>query len=140
MSQTLVMIIPIITDVGGLVGGIIGGIFFIVILSVCILLCIRSIRTGSAFRTTPRTTVVGHPQQSQPYPGQQGYPMTPYSTQPQQPPPTYPAYLYPPGGSQYPPQQAPYPNQDMSNIQQQPLPPYPGTQSTQFGFPEPQPF
>ena len=34
-----------------------------------------------------------------------------------QPPPTYPAYPYPPGGSEYRPQQAPYPNQDTSNIQ-----------------------
>ena len=187
------IIIPIITDVGGLVGGIIAVTFFIIILSVCIPLCIRGVGIGSSFRRTPRTTVVGrttgattttvlateniskdietptnaystnpqdpppaypaegynqtyptqqqgYSQQSQPYPGQQGYPMTPYSTQPQQPPPSYPAYPYPPGGSEYPPQQAPYPNQDTSNIQQQPPPPYPGTQSTQFGFPDPQPF
>ena len=114
VDHCLVMIIsiPTITDVGGLVGGIIGGTFFIIILSVCISLCFRGTGSGSSFRTTPHTTVVGHPQQSQPYPGQQGYPMTPYSKQPQQHPPTYPAYPYPPGGSKYSPQQAPYINQE----------------------------
>ena len=110
VDHCLVMIIsiPTITDVGGLVGGIIGGTFFIIILSVCISLCFRGTGSGSSFRTT----VVGHPQQSQPYPGQQGYPMTPYSKQPQQHPPTCPAYPYPPGGSEYSPQQAPYINQE----------------------------
>ena len=128
------MSIPIITDVCGLVGGIIAGSFFIIILVVCLLLCICRVRIGSSFRRRPQQQ--SYEQLTQPYPGQEGYPMTPYSTQQQQPPPSYDAHLYPPGGSECPP---PYSNLDTSNIYQQPPPPYPGTQSTQVGLPEPQP-
>ena len=109
------MSIPIITDVGGLVGGIIAGIFFLIILSVCIpYICgVAGKRIGSSFRS-PRQQ--SYQQLTQPYPGQQVYPTTPSSTQPQQPPPSY--HTFPP----------PYSNLDTSNIHQQPPPPYPGTQ------------
>ena len=110
------MSIPIITDVGGLVGGIIGGgIFFIIILSVCILyICgVAGKRIASSFRNPQQQS---YQQLTQPYPGQQVYPTTPSSTQPQQPPPSY--HTFPP----------PYSNLDTSNIHQQPPPPYPGTQ------------
>ena len=131
MSQTLVISIPIITDVGGLVGGIIAGTFFIIILVVCILLCVCRVRIVSSFRRYRQQQSYQH--LTQPYLGQQEYPMT----QPQQPPPSYDAHPYSPGDSEYPP---PYSNQDTGNIHEQPPPPYPGTQSTQVGLPEPQPF
>ena len=117
LSQTLVMSIPIITDVGGLVGGIIAGIFFLIILVVCLLLCTCRMGICSSFRRPQRR---GYSQLTQPYSGQQGYPTTPCSTQPQQPPPSDHA----PGGSEYPP---PYSYQDISNIRQQSPPPYPCT-------------
>ena len=117
------MSIPIITDVGALVGGIIAGTFFIIILVVCLLLCAKRVRIGSLFRRRPQQQI--YQQLTQPYPGQQVYPTTLYSTQRQQPAPSYDAHPYPPDDSAYPP---PYSNLDTSNICEQPPPPYPGTQ------------
>ena len=85
-------------------------------------------RIGSLFRRRPQQQ--SYSQLTQPYPGQEGY-----STQPQQPPPSYDAHPYPSDDSECP---TPYSNLDTSNIYQQPPPP--DTQSTQVGLPEPQPF
>ena len=140
------MIIPIITDVGGLVGGISAGTISIIIilLLVCLRLFILGVRgircvgSGSSFRRTPRTTVVGRTTgatttadlAAETLSKDIETPTKIFTTKPQNPPPSYKTQRYNqnyftkkhgyPRQQKYPKQSQPYPGQ-----QGYPMTPYP---------------